>query len=124
MGAWGFKAWENDGALDWKGDFHRKLRLVPRLKKDIKSKEDRRAAIEWIIRANKADILYDHEIKELAPLAIEKLKETKKRIADPHLWTYGNQREIPAKEMKEIKAAIKKTNTDIDRQIRYMKKFA
>ena len=124
MGAWGFKAWENDGALDWKGDFHNKLRIVSRLKKAIKSKhaDEARAATEWLIRADKADIMHPFDMEELAPVVIESLIKTKKRIADPRTWAF-NPKNISDKEMKEIKEAIRKTNIDIERQIRYMKKF-
>ncbi len=124
MGAWGFKAWENDGALDWKGDFNSKLRIVSRLKRAIKSKhtDEARAATEWLIRADKAGIMHPFDMEELAPVAIESLNKTKKGHADPREWAF-NPKNISDKEMKEIKAAIRKTNTDINRQIRYMKKF-
>ncbi len=125
MGAWGFKAWQSDGALDWKGAFNSKLRIVPRLKKAFKSRDcdAPRAAAKWLIRADKAGIMHDFDMRELAPGAIEGLKKTKKRLADPRLWTYGSKEKISDKEMKKIKEAIRKTNADINRQIKYMEKF-
>ena len=125
MGAWGFKAWENDGALDWKGDFNSKLRIVSRLKRAIKSKhtDEARAATEWLIRADKAGIMHPFDMEELAPVAVNSLRKIKKDLADPQIWAYGSKKKIPDKEMKRIKEAIRKTNIDIERQIRYMKKF-
>ena len=125
MGAWGQKAFENDDALDWLADLNRDMRLASRLKKDIKQKKDAyaaRAAIEYLIRSDKAGILGVPEFEQLAPLAMERIEQIKVQYAAPKFWAWDSKEPIPENELKEINRAIRQPTADVDRQLRYLQK--
>jgi hypothetical protein len=125
MGAWGQKAFENDDAMEWLGDLNRDMKLASRLRRDIKQKKDAyttRAAIEYLIRSDKARLHPVLEFEELTLLAMKRIVQIKVQYADPKFWAWDSKEPIPKNELKEINRAIRQTTADLDRQFHYLEK--
>jgi len=119
MGSWGFKALENDLALDILIDLNRRVKshlhsmFRVNIKKDNSSP---RVAAEYIIRNYKANLLFVTELEDLAPLAIKKLEEIKADLRNPdNYYSFATP--------EQIEKSAKEQAKDINRQIRFFKKI-
>lgn len=85
MGAWGYTALENDGALDWRGDFTDAV--VKLIRKGLKSKweDQQRAAAKTLILLHKHEILSPWKAEDDLELAAAKLK----KILKDKQWLEG-----------------------------------
>jgi len=74
-----------------------------------------RASAEYLIRMHKAKLISDYEIAEFFQDAPEQLEKVKQAMGDIENWNYYRSE-------KEARASIKKSQADVQRQIRYLKK--
>lgn len=119
MGGWGYEPFENDGDLDWRGDFNDDLGLRKALKKEIKQvkyPDVSRAAIEYLIRMDDAGLITIYGDDELIDLAIKRAKEIKIKFADPKDY----MRDDDDPENDTIQQSIRGHVKSIDRQLDYL----